>query len=108
MTKFEVGQELWYVPRYSRGNGRTVTIAKVGRKWLTFDANTRVERESLCGEHGARAYLSREAHEYEQRLRERWLQLKRAIGDKWSPPVGLTLEAIDQAFDALSLERPET
>ncbi len=60
MSNFAIGQKLFYVPRYgsNAGNGKEVTIKKVGRKWLAIyyenfkvDVNTldAEENNGFCG-----------------------------------------------------------
>lgn len=64
--KFEPGQELYFVGRYSNNNCRYLTIEKVGSKWLTVKFGARIDKTSLVAEGNAgKCWLSREDYDSE-------------------------------------------
>lgn len=68
MSKFHVGQQLWYVPFERRGNPRSVNVTVIGRKWVTlegrqgrFDESTMLMDGNGYSSPG-RVYMSQEEH----------------------------------------------
>lgn len=91
MTKLEVGQRLWYVPR-ERGQPHEVTVGKVG---LHIDG----------GEYSSpgRCYLSREEWEVEDATRRAWNGLRVEVTNRPPAPEGVSPEAIREAAALLRL-----
>lgn len=109
-----VGQKLYYVPanRYRRTSPTEVTVAAVGRKWVTFRDGSITQRFALtdarmvvdCGQHlsPGRCYIDKDAYETEQAMDRRWNELVKWVDrHKWGPPAGMTVERIDQAIAVL-------
>lgn len=105
-----VGDKLWYVPRERRdGDGREVTVAKIGRRWATMEGAwpLRIDMETLAADGGeysspGSCFASREAY-------EAYIALVAAWGDfvmrltRWRPPAGVDLEWIEAARVRLGL-----
>jgi hypothetical protein len=97
---YTVGQTLWYVP--NRGQPFEVTIANVGRKWLTIDLRRpmRVDKTTLNADGGqysspGTCYLSESAYRDERELSKAWDDFTYWVCSRM--PYGVTLEKIRAA-----------
>jgi hypothetical protein len=115
MSKFIVGQTLWFV--YYKGYSSSprpdceVTITKVGREWLTLSSGHRVDKHTLIADgkgysSPGRCYLSREIYEKRVATLKAWRDFSSTI-DPRNPPDLASLESIAQAMRLLNLEKPE-
>jgi hypothetical protein len=77
LAKIKKGDQLLFVPSGTRawGQKRTVTVEKVGRRWVSFvgENGLRMDIETWTGEtHGTRFYLDQK--QYEDRIKAAHLQ----------------------------------
>jgi hypothetical protein len=104
-----VGQKLWFVPYEHRRNPpHDVTVTKVGRKWATLDNGHRIDVETWQADGGdcsspGKCYPDRAAWENEQDRQAAWNVLRRAVGDTWRPPAGVTVEGVVEAMRLLGI-----
>lgn len=111
MADYQVGQELYFVPNSMvsrRESPHTVTITKVGRKWLTLSNYYRVDRDDLRADGGnysspGRCWLSQEEYEKACRLALAWEQFKLHLQNIPRPAM-LTLDKIREARRVLGME----
>lgn len=101
-----VGQKLWFVPNRKRSNAREVTIAKIGRKWITTteDDAMRLDVKTLQadGYWTGCAYLSQQHYEESEAIKKAWSDLCDKM--KWyNQPDGITVEEITEARNLLGL-----
>lgn len=98
MSKFTVGQELYFVPSRKGAEPRIYTIAKVGRQYLTLNNRMRAPINTLFIENFGQLYLSEEHYQQQKAINDAWHKLLNRI-DKLhrNAPKGITLEAIEQA-----------
>jgi hypothetical protein len=68
------GDKLWLVPSYSsRGSGREVTVARVGRVWITTQEGGQYDKQSWRGKAGrGTLYPSQQAYVAEVHLQQHW------------------------------------
>lgn len=104
------GQKLWFVYSDRRqGQGREVTVEKIGRKWATLTDGDRVSIESLDMDGGqysspGRCYLSREEWARSEEVRLAWVRFSDSVHSRYAPPTGVTAEAIRSVSMILKLE----
>jgi len=115
MSKFIVGQNLWWVYENSYSNsprpGCEVAITKIGRKWIDLDNGHRVDKHTFYADgrgysSPGRCYLSREIYEKRVATLKAWRDFSSTI-DPRNPPDLASLESIAQAMRLLNLEKPE-
>lgn len=108
--RFFEGQQLWFVYADSRRRlPGHVRVKTAGRKWATLDNHQRVCVRTLAADGGkysspGRAYLAKEDWLAEQSLSREWSAFARAVSRQWSPPAGLTPNAIRDAAQMLHVE----
>lgn len=74
------GDKLWLVSLYSRGPGRDVTVARVGRVWITLQEGGQYDKQSWRGKDGhGRLYPSEEAYVAEIHLQQHWEGFQRGL-----------------------------
>lgn len=103
-----VGQTLWMVPsaRYA-GPPCEVTVTRVGRKWAEISrGGYRIDKTTLYIDGGdysspGRCYLTRAEHDNEVAMQRAWDALRNLVERKYTPPDGMTVEAIRAALVAL-------
>jgi hypothetical protein len=108
--KPEVGMEVFYVPSsHRRGNPYSVTIAKVGKKWVTlaghfgrFDIAT-WELDGGNYSSPGTCYPSEEEYNAQQLLSTTWREFKEKVKYRHVPD-SVTVEKIWQAADILGVE----
>jgi hypothetical protein len=104
--KLEVGQTLYQPPSNIRGNGRTMTVTKIGRKWVTLRFGERCTIDTLhldCGVYiHQQLWLSESDYLQSIALSRAWQTLNRDMSARMKP--GVTLEAINQARALLMLD----
>lgn len=98
--EYTVGQKLWYVPKYGRGNGHEVEILKVGRSWLMVK-NGRISKDTLLMDGGkyepsGQCYLSEEAYKDHVELVTYWHEFRLNVYNRHVAPKGATVEMIKQ------------
>ena len=106
---YSVGQELYFEwSPYSRrrGGGETVTITKVGRKWMELSNGHRVDKVRLVADgreysSPGTAYVSRADREAQVRLLDAWRTLR--VRMEVMPGDGVTTERIAEAARLLGL-----
>ena len=107
---YSVGQELYFEwSPYSRrrGGGETVTITRVGRKWMELSNGHRVDKVRLVADgrgysSPGTAYVSRADREAQVRLLDAWRTLR--VRMEVMPGDGVTTERIAEAARLLGLE----
>ena len=104
---FKVGQALYYVPANRRDAPASLTIEKVGRKWLTTDG-PRINAATLYADGGnysspGHCYLSREDYERHRADEAQWVVLRDAVGRAWRVPDGVDAATIRQAMAMLKV-----
>ena len=106
---FTVGQELFAsFGRNRHKNECTMTISKVGRKWLELDdGRYRANIETLDIDGGqdsspGKCYVSKQDYDDEVALTEAWASLTRHF-PLYSKPKHVTVEDIEQAKKLLGL-----
>lgn len=110
----ETGTKLWFVPENTRrgGDPRELTVAKVGRVWLTTEDPlrrvTRVHGESLLADGGGytspgRCYRSREDYEAWLETWRTWCDLRHKVDRKLSMPEGLSAQRVRLALGLLRM-----
>lgn len=107
---YSVGQELYFEwSPYSRrrGSGETVTITKVGRKWIELSNGHRVDKVRLVADgqksmSPGTAYVSRADREAQVRRLNAWRTLRARMDAM--PGDGVTAERIAEAARLLGLE----
>lgn len=100
----KVGDRLWYVPHH--GAPFAVTVARIGRKWITAGAGwgaMRFDRDTLVADGGnysspGQAYRSREEYLDSCARFEGWIALQRDFA-KARPP----FPAVDKIAEARRL-----
>lgn len=112
--KLVVGQIVYIAWNYNRTRRNGIfpaQIEKIGRKWVTLSNGYRFDRSDVRMDlDGAgysspgRVYLSSEEYEAEKALGLAWMSLRRHVDRLYSPPSGITLEAIQQATALLGFE----
>jgi hypothetical protein len=99
---FEVGQELWFVPRWGKlSECHALKITKVGRKWLELSNGRRACVNTLETGYD-RCYLSQADHENQREIFIAWQKLGGLIERR--KPEGVTLDDIAQARKLLGLD----
>ena len=109
--EYKVGQKVWVEYYQNRaGSGGEIEVTKVGRKWAELDKGRyRVEIGSAQIDGGnysspGRVWPSKADADAYQDLRKAWSDLRRGVVS-YSPPEGLTLEAIAKAREVLGLKK---
>lgn len=98
----QIGQELWFVHRERRsGAPFATTVTKVGRKWAELACHYRIDLSTLIADGGnytspGRCYLRKEDWEAQVRLETAWDALRVIVNRNYSPPAGLSQEAIEE------------
>ena len=107
-----VGQVLWFVPHDRRiGYPVEVTVGAVGRKWAVVTNPSgrthRLDKHTLEADGAGytspgQAHLSREAYEDRMVVVDAWRSIGNYLGgNRWNPPVGMTIEKIVAAATLL-------
>lgn len=103
MSKFSVGQQLYFVPENRHQLPGFVTIKKAGRIWLELSNRYRVRVDTLCSDGGnARCYIEKETHDADIKLSTAFSRLKN--GMSWVANPGVTVLDIEQAAALLKIE----
>jgi hypothetical protein len=98
---FDVGQELWYVPRWGRlSECHAVKITKIGRKWLELSNGLKADVKTLKSFQD-QLYLSEADHAKERAMQAAWNALERRMSNA-KPSV--TVRRIKLAEKLLGLE----
>jgi hypothetical protein len=104
MSALAVGQTLYH-PKRNGCAERTLTIAKIGRVYATFDGGGRCTINGLMLDRGLysphQLYLSKEIYEEKIELGRAWRDLARHM--EVSRPARVTLENINKARALLTL-----
>lgn len=105
-----IGQTLWWVgmQNYCKGECE-VTVAKVGRKWITLSNSYRVDRETMWADGGkyvapGRCFENEAAWRSEQECRDVWRRFAESIRNRWDAPAGIDVDRIRRAAMALGFE----
>lgn len=103
-NQFSVGQELYYVSRGNRRDKSTVTIEKLGNKWMYLSNRARADIHTLEVD-GGRGYLYASKSEYDDltELNSLWTDFRRKVSDKNVIPKHLTVEKIQKVVELLGL-----
>lgn len=103
-----IGDKLWFVQMAyngrEKGEGKDLTITKVGRLYAYSQAEWRLYKinlESLAvvderGQFDGQCYPSKEAHEMEKLRQQEWKRLYQWIDKSWTAPDNVTLPEIIQ------------
>jgi hypothetical protein len=108
-----VGDCLFYVANDNRRSTTTVSVVKIGRKWVELSNRNRVDIMSLEADGGqysspGTAWLSEQAYRDRVALQDAWRSLRRQIDGLYGAPAGLTIEKMDQIADLLGIDRGGT
>ena len=102
--KYEIGQDLWYVPFEAREKSRALTIVKIGREWLTLSGSKRADKRMLTTQHAfkcvvtaniGQCYVNRAEYEQGVQLKTAWGNFRRAVQNSYKVPENATVEGID-------------
>lgn len=110
MSKFQVGQVLWYAPYDRRNRPSVIVVSSVGRKWVKFNRDSRRFDASTMEVDGGqysspgKIWMSREDYEADSRIQGEWGYLGRDVYFG-KPAPGLTLDDIAQARKLLRLDQ---
>lgn len=115
----KVGQELWLVPREPRRRTSAcfVTVKKIGRKWAEIDGpcwgGYRIDVNTLAVDgrgytSPGQCYVDKAAWDFEALRQDTWMQLVRFMGNRYSPPEGVSTEDIKQAIRLMAPKSAET
>lgn len=101
------GQRLYFVPSDKRRAGFWFTVGTVGRKWITPSDHygMKLDVKNLRSHewpHGL-AWVSKEAADEHAALCAAWLGLRLDLDRRFTPPDGLTLEAVAKVRSLLLL-----
>jgi hypothetical protein len=111
--EYKVGQKVWVEYYQNRADGGIkLEVTKVGRKWVELGIGKgryRVEIGSTQIDGGnysspGRVWPSKADADAYQDLVKAWGDLRRRV-DSYSPPEGLTLEALAKASEVLGLKK---
>ena len=97
---YTVGQELYFESKHGRSG--TVTITKVGRKWLELSNHRRVDKDSLCADYGSRCFLSEAQRRADLEREAAWQHLRTAL--PYTAPPTVTDDDIKAAARLLGVE----
>lgn len=105
--KLTVGQKLCFVPNRKYMSPRFVTVAKIGRKWVTAAENStlRFDKDTMQadGYWTGSAYQSYEHYEETKAITQAWTDFCDKM--KWyNQPDGVTVEKIAEARKLLGLD----
>ncbi len=109
MTEFNVGQKLWWVWSDPRtGDPKSVTIEKVGRKWITLSNGHRIDKESMRADGDGYAspgccYMSETEYQVAKMRAFLWSDLRRKV-EFGAVPNGVTIADIREAARLLRIE----
>lgn len=115
-TEWKVGDQLWLeVAVRSRKSRYTTyaTVTKVGRKWLTLDADLgyllhadkiSLERHPANVAPWFRLWATREECEEHERNQSAWSQLRKQLSRTSDRPDDITADAIEQAAKLLGIK----
>ena len=112
----KVGDEVFAMFKYSRGNGVPLYVSKIGRKWLTLkhagdgwcDNRVAIGTAEIDGDgysSPGMIYRSREAYEASVRRGQAWSALEKGILGMYRGPADhISTEAIHEAARLLGLD----
>lgn len=116
---YAAGQKLWYVPHGRRSvneaDGYEITIAKVGRKWLSIEeshhSNLRLAVDSLLADgrgysSPGKAYVTQQAYLDEKSRSTAWDDLRALTDRQYRVPDHLSTDDIRSAIAKLSAPKP--
>jgi hypothetical protein len=108
MSKLKPGDTL-YLPAGGRNSEATLTVKKVGRKWITTDESwERFDVTSLRGEqYGTQLYVSKEAYDEQLKLSIAWSVIRKFVDRAYRKPPHVTLDVLNQVAELLGVELPE-
>ena len=105
MTKFQVGQQLYFVPEYSNSRPYFLVIEKVGRQYLTLSNRSRADKYTLrTKEILGRVYLSEDEYKQQVALSRAYSMLAHQVTGR--PQPGVTLADIAEVRRLLRLPDP--
>lgn len=102
--KYEVGQQVWFVPGVQDAAAKWLTVTAVGRKWAKLSNGMRVPLRSRHVVDGFPGTLFESPEEYEEivLVANAWHKFKRIVSGRYRANV--SLEAIREAAKLLGVE----
>lgn len=101
MSKYQIGDKLWYVPSSERYSPCEVEITAIGRKWIYFGRSRRADIATLQVDGGEYSSLGTlfesESHYHEElKLNDSWRLFRDLVDRSRICPVEMTVEKIYQ------------
>jgi hypothetical protein len=106
--EYKLGQTLWYVPIRRHGQPCEVTIAKVGRQWLTLSNGHRACKEDLVCDgkeyvSPGRCYLSEDEYRHEVLLKNQWDRFRSEISSWYRRPNSVSHDDLSKVMAILGI-----